>query len=121
MTHKTKHIIINYSGRVLHAALWATMRKFNISANLDRTIEQLYDKGTSAVQLNGITGNVSNNSWSKARMSSVIKRLQHFFSNGSCLVLWENMMERINIDGRNISIPRLAYDKDALTKEEQEL
>ena len=30
--------------RVWHAALWATMRKYNISANLIRTIEQLYEK-----------------------------------------------------------------------------
>ena len=35
---------------VWHAALWATMWKYNISANLVRTIEQLYDKATSAVQ-----------------------------------------------------------------------
>ena len=32
------------------------MRRFNISANLVRTIEQLYDKATSAVQLNGSIG-----------------------------------------------------------------
>ena len=42
--------------RVWHAALWATMRKYNISANLVRTIEQLYDKATSAVQMNGNIG-----------------------------------------------------------------
>ena len=41
---------------VWHAALWATMRKYNISANLVRTIEQLYDKATSAVQMNGSRG-----------------------------------------------------------------
>ena len=29
------------------------MRKYNISADLVRTIEQLYDKATSAVQMNG--------------------------------------------------------------------
>ena len=29
------------------------MRKYNISANLVRTTEQLYDKATSAVQMNG--------------------------------------------------------------------
>ena len=29
------------------------MRKYNISANLARTIEQLYDKAASAVQMNG--------------------------------------------------------------------
>ena len=32
------------------------MRKYNISANLVCTIEQLYDKATSAVQMNGSTG-----------------------------------------------------------------
>ena len=32
------------------------MRKYNISANLVRTIEQLYDKATSAVQMNGSIG-----------------------------------------------------------------
>ena len=36
-------------------SLWATMRKYNISANLVRTIEQLFDKATSAVavKMNG--------------------------------------------------------------------
>ena len=42
--------------RVWHAALWAIIRKYNISANLVRTIGQLYDKATSAVQLNGSIG-----------------------------------------------------------------
>ena len=32
------------------------MRKYNISANLVRTIEQLYDKATSAVQMNDSIG-----------------------------------------------------------------
>ena len=53
------HVFIDFKkafGRVWHAALWATMRKYNISANLVRTIEQLYDKATSAVQMNGSIG-----------------------------------------------------------------
>ena len=33
-----------------------TMLKYNISANLVRTIEHLYDKATSAVQMNGSIG-----------------------------------------------------------------
>ena len=32
------------------------MRKYNISANLVRTIEQLYDMATSAVQMSGSMG-----------------------------------------------------------------
>ena len=65
--------------RVWHTALWATMQKNNIDANLFRTIERLYDKATSAVQMNGSIGEmVQNNSWSKARMSSVTHPLHHF-------------------------------------------
>ena len=47
----------------------------NISANLVRTIEQLYDKALSVVQINGSMGE-----WfrSKARMSSVSQTLHHF-------------------------------------------
>ena len=75
------HVFIDFKkafDRVWHAALWATMRKYNISANLVRTIEQLYDKATSAVQMNGSIGEWFRTSRSKARMSSVTHTLQHF-------------------------------------------
>ena len=39
--------------RVWHVALWATMRKYNISVNLVRAIEHLYDLATSAVLMSG--------------------------------------------------------------------
>ena len=35
--------------RVWHAALWATMRLYNINTNLINAIQNLYDKATSAV------------------------------------------------------------------------
>ena len=35
--------------RVWHAALWATMKKYNISTNHIQVIKNLYDKATSAV------------------------------------------------------------------------
>ena len=41
---------------VLHEALWATMRKYNINASIIRAIENLYDKAQSAVLFNGSTG-----------------------------------------------------------------
>ena len=53
------HVFIDFKKAfdgVWHAALWATMRKYSISANLVRTIEQLYDKATSAIQMNGSIG-----------------------------------------------------------------
>ena len=62
--------------RLRHAALWATIRRYNISANLVRTIEQLYDKAISAEWQHRRM--VQNNCRSKARMSSVTHPLQHF-------------------------------------------
>ena len=44
--------------KVWQAALWVTLLKYNISANLVRTIEQLYDKATTAVQMKGSIGKV---------------------------------------------------------------
>ena len=38
--------------RVWHAALWATMKNYNISTNLNRVIKNLFDKATSAVLFN---------------------------------------------------------------------
>ena len=46
----------NAFDRVWHAALWAIMRKYNLRANLVCTIEQLCDKATSAVRMNGSIG-----------------------------------------------------------------
>ena len=50
--HNLYHVLVDFKKSfdgVWHAALWATMRLFNINANLIRTIECLYDKATSAV------------------------------------------------------------------------
>ena len=49
------HVFIDFKkafNRVWHAALWATMKKYNISTNLIRVIKNLYDKATSAVLFN---------------------------------------------------------------------
>ena len=53
------HIFIDFKkafDRVWHAALWATMKKYNISTNLMQVIKNLYDKATSAVLLNSSIG-----------------------------------------------------------------
>ena len=39
-----------------HAALWATMKKYNISTNLIQVIKNLYYKATSAVPFNSSIG-----------------------------------------------------------------
>ena len=42
--------------KVWHAALWADMKKYNISTNLIQVIKNLYNKSTSAVLFNSSIG-----------------------------------------------------------------
>ena len=51
------HVFIDFKkafDRVWHEAIWATMRKYNINANIN-----LYDKAQSAILFNGSTGDWS--------------------------------------------------------------
>ena len=53
------HVFIDFKkafDRVWHAAVWATMKKYNISTNLIQVIKNLYNKATSAVLFNGSIG-----------------------------------------------------------------
>ena len=54
-TSKSSTVFIDFKKaffRVWHAALWATMKKYNISANLIRLIKILCDKAAGAVLFN---------------------------------------------------------------------
>ena len=45
------HVSIDFKkafDRVWHAAMWATMKQYNISANLTRVTKHLFDKASSA-------------------------------------------------------------------------
>ena len=49
------HVFIDFKkafGRVWHAALWATMKKYSISTTLVRVIKTLYEKATSFILFN---------------------------------------------------------------------
>ena len=53
------HVFVDFKkafDRVWHAALWSTMRLYNINTNLTRAIENLYNKASSAVYLNSSIG-----------------------------------------------------------------
>ena len=118
------HVFIDFKkafDRVWYAALWATVRKCNISANLVRTIEQLYDKATSAVQMNGSIGE-----WFR---TTVGVRQGCLLSPTLFNIFLERLMSdalkvhdrKVSIGGRNITKLRFADDIDALAEEEQEL
>ena len=53
------HVFIDFKAafdRVRHAALWATMKKYNISTNLIQVFKHLYHETTSAVLFKGSIG-----------------------------------------------------------------
>ena len=118
------HVFIDFKkafDRVWHAALWATMRKYSISANLVRTIEQLYDKATSAVQMNGSIGEWFRTTVGVRQGCLLSPTLFNIFLERIMSDALEEHDGKVSIGGRNITTLRFADDIDALAEEEQEL
>ena len=118
------HVFIDFKkafDRVWHAALWATMRKYNISANLVRTIEQLYDKATSAVQMNGSIGEWFRTTVGVRQGCLLSPTLSNIFLERIMSDALEEHDGKVSIGGRNITNLRFADDIDALAEEKQEL
>ena len=118
------HVFIDFKkafDRVWQAALWATMRKYNISANLVRTIKQLYDKATSAVQMNGSIGEWFRTTVGVRHGCLLSPTLFNIFLERIMFDALEEHDGKVSIGGRNITNLRFADDIDALTEEEQEL
>ena len=97
------------------------MRKYNISANLVRTTGQLYDKATSAVQMNGGIG-------ACFRTTVGVRQgclLSLFFVNIVLKRIMSDALEeddgKVSICGRNITNLPFADDIDALAEDKQEL
>ena len=97
------------------------MRKYNISANLVRTIGQLLDKATSAVQMNG--------SMRERFRTTVELRQRYLLSPTPFNIFFKRIISnapeenngKVSIGGRNIINLRFVDDKDALAEEEKEL
>ena len=94
------------------------MRKYNISANLVRTIEQLYDKATSAVQMNGSIGEWFRTTVGVRQGCLLSPTLFNIYLERIMSDALEKHEGKVSIGGRNL---RFADDIDALAKEEQEL
>ena len=97
------------------------MRKYNISANLFCTIEQLYDKATSAVQMNGSIGEWFRTSVGVRQGCLLSPTLFNIFLERIMSDALEDQDGKVSIGGRNITNLRFAEDIDALAEEEQEL
>ena len=97
------------------------MRKYNINANLVRIIEQLFDKATSAVQVNGSIGEWFRTTvgvWQGCLLPPSLFNiiLERIMSDAL-----EEHDRNVSVGGRNITNLRFADDTDALAEEKQEL
>ena len=106
---------------LLNSALWATMWKYSISANLVRTIEQLYDKATSAVQMNGSIGEWFRTTVGVRQGCLLSPTLFNIFLERIISDALEEHDGKVSIGGRNITNLWFADDIDAPAEEEQEL
>ena len=91
------------------------------SANLVRTIEQLYDKATSAVQMNGSIGEWFRTTVGVRQGCLLSPTLFNIFLERIMSDALEEHDGKVSIGGRNITNLRFADDIDALAEEEQEL
>ena len=75
------HVFVDFKksfDRVCHEARWSSITLYNNNANLIRVIENLYNKATSAVYLNGENRRlVQNHSRSQTRLSALTDPFQH--------------------------------------------
>ena len=97
------------------------MQKYNISANLVCTIEQLYDKATCAVQMNGSIGEWFKTTVRVRQGCPLSLTLFNIFLEQIMSDALEEHDGKVTIGGRNITNLRFAGDIHALGEEEQEL
>ena len=97
------------------------MRKYNIRANLVCTTEQLYDKATSEVQMNGSMGEWFRITVGVRHGRLLSPTLINIFFKRIVSDALEEHGRRVSIGRRNITNLEFADDIDAQAEEEQEL
>ena len=108
--------------RVWHAALWATMRHFNINANLVRVIQNLYEKDTSAVYyLNNSIGDWFRTTVGVRQGYVLSPTLFNIFLERIMTDALNDHVGTVSIGGRNITNLRFADNIDGLAGREEEL
>jgi sorting nexin-29 len=118
------HVFIDFKkafDRVWHAALWATMNYYNINANLIRTIQNLYEKASSAIYLNGEIGEWFRTTVGVRQGCLLSPILFNIFLERIMTDALENHQGTVSIGGRTITNLRFADDIDGLAGSEQEL
>ena len=118
------HVFVDFKkafDRVWHAALWSTMKLYNINANLIKVIESLYSKATSAVYYNGSVGEWFRTTVGVRQGCLLSPTLFNIFLERIVTDALENHERSVSIGGRTINNLRFADDIDALAGKEDEL
>ena len=118
------HVFIDFKkafDRVWHAALWATMRTYNIGINTVRSLQHLYDKATSAVLINGNRGEWFRTTVGVRQGCLLSPTLFNIFLERIMTDALEDHESTVSIGGRIINNLRFADDIDGLAGTEQEL
>ena len=118
------HVFIDFKkafDRVQHAALWATMKKYNISTNLIQVIKNLYNKATSAVLFNGSIGDWFRKIVGVRQGCLLSPTLFNIFLERIMTDALENHEGTVRIGGRTIPNLRFADDIDGIAGKEEEL
>ena len=107
--------------RVWHAALWATMKKYNISTNLIQVIKNLYNKATNALLFNS-----SIEDWFRTtvgvRQGCLLSPTLFIIFLGRIITdASEDHEGTVSIGGRTITNLHFADNVDGLVREEEEL
>ena len=105
----------------MHAALWATTRKYNISTNLNQVIRNLYNKATSAVLFNSSIGDWFRTTVGVRQGCLLSPTLFNIFLERIMTDALEDHEGTVSIGGRTITNLRFVDDIDGLAGEEEEL
>ena len=118
------HVFIDFKkafDRVWHAALWETMKRYNINRNLIQAIENLYNKASSAVIYNGNFGEWFRTTVGVRQGCLLSPTLFNLFLERIMSDALENHDGSVSIAGNVITNLRFADDIDGLAESEEEL
>ena len=118
------HVFIDFKkafDRVWHDALWATMKKYNISPKLIELTQQLYENATSAVFYNGSIGDWFRTTVGVRQGCLLSPTLFNIFLERIMTDALDDYTGTISIAGRPITNLRFADDIDGLAGTKSEL
>ena len=118
------HVFVDFKkafDRVWHAALWSTMKLYNINASLIKVIDSLYSKAISAVYYNGSVGEWFRTTAGVRQGCLLSPTLFNIFLERIMTDALQNHEGSVSIGGRTITNLRFADDIDALAGKEDEL